>query len=262
MPGSPVIKVAGTISSPVLGKRSALTFIRNADGSNPLYAGYLTGSGYVSNALKDLSNNGRNLTQVGSTVAGSQGVQATEFIGNNSNYLMTPFTADALAAAGTANEFEIFAVGKFPTTSTSRIALFTGSISGNTRRVAFDATASWDTALTQFDDVAGYNTNLLSVSSARDSSYVMLSAGYSLTQDSGFRSVSDTVTEANGSAIGGTGSRTLGGPAFNLFTKTVTTLDTRGVAILFYNRRLTSAERLAIKAGLRAILSGFSVSAG
>lgn len=268
---SPVIKVAATIATPTLGKQSALTFVRNADGSNPLYAGYLLGTDFHAGLpsegapLTDLSGNGRNLVQVGNNVAGTQGVQAKEFIGNIANYLTTPFTGDALAAAGTPNEFEIFAVGKFPTTSSSRIAI--NSAAGNARHFAFDATVSWDVAATQFDDVAGYSGGMLALITGspapRDSGYVILSAGYSVTQTAAFRSIAGAVAEAT-TTVGNTGSgvRTLGGPAISIFTKTVTTLDTRGVLWLAYNRRLTSGERLALKAGSQAILANFAVAAG
>ncbi len=65
--------------------------------------------------LTDLTGNSRTAT-VGGTPSGSYGFQTDGFFGSGSVSLNTPFTLDALAAAGTAGEFFIWAVLRAPIT--------------------------------------------------------------------------------------------------------------------------------------------------
>jgi hypothetical protein len=96
------------------------------------YAAYLHGSsqnegvsGY--NTFTDRSGNGRTLG-LGRTGNAGGGIQTTHWSGANNKSLLTSFTADALAAAGTANEFTAYAiVGAADDTANSSVSTENGS---------------------------------------------------------------------------------------------------------------------------------------
>lgn len=75
------------------------------NGTNALYAGYVSGDGYYQDANKDYGPNGIDITASGSAV-----VTDGYFTSSPTSYFDVPFTADALAAAGIVDEMTIIAV--------------------------------------------------------------------------------------------------------------------------------------------------------
>lgn len=115
------IEIPGTLATPRIGKAGPLEFIHNADGTSPLFAGYLHGTDAHLGApsegapFTDLSGNGHTLTQTGANNT-NVGQVATGFMGTGQTYLNTPFTQTALVESGVDEEFTILHFAFHPST--------------------------------------------------------------------------------------------------------------------------------------------------
>lgn len=255
-----VFQVPSTLSAPALGKSGPLEFIRNEDGSSPLYAGYLhgtdahLGSASAGAPRTDLSGNGRTLTQIG-TDGVNVGQVALGFMGTGQRWLETPFTGDDLAAAGVAGELTVLHFAFHPSGAGS---LWGGRTTGSTgARFDIGSDSTWNV-----NNFARYDTAFVQgvlenpIPAWRDTDYYMFGgsmclAGKAMTTVRGHRgevevngkTLSDAIVAVGGSSVIRIGSRSVNTPN-----------TTVSVATLIYDRALTPAEVASIYAGMRALI--------
>lgn len=254
-----VFQVPSTLSAPALGKAGPLEFIRNEDGSSPLYAGYLHGTdAHLGSASEgaprtDLSGNGRTLTQIG-TDGVDVGQAALGFMGTGQRWLEA-HVGDDLAAAGVAGELTVLHFAFHPSDGG---VLYGGRTTGSSgARFEFQSTASWNSSnFARYDSAFVQGVLENPIPAWRDTDYYMFGgsmslAGKAMTTVRGHRgevevngkALSDAIVAVGGSSVIRIGSRSVNTPN-----------TTVSVATLIYDRALTPAEVASIYAGMRALI--------
>lgn len=262
-----LFKTSGTVAVPRLGKYSPLGFIANADGSSPLFAGWLLGDDYHVGApsaglpLTDLSGNGHTLARTG--VNASAGVKAKHAIGNGNDYWTTSFTADALSASGTNNEVCVVAVAISPATAGESHSFATSVANaagfGN-RYVLAGSSSSFDVSITEHDGISAINRPFGSpVTASRSTDYFMTGANVTLsTLGAYFRNTALSPVPYTTSDLVPDGQ--VGGGAFRVVNSNVGTLTLKVAALMFYNRALSPAELDVIFTRVKALLANYGTT--
>ena len=262
-----LLTIPSVIASPQLGKyRNGLP--DTLDGA--LYAGYLHGTDFHTgspvsdgNPLFDLSGNGRHLTQTGSTVLNTTGMQTKGFLANGTVYMNTPFTADQLSQAGTDNEFTLMSFGLYdPTGANGQHNLITSLATAPARQVSLRSDGGYDANLIYYDDVALKQLSLGNpANTLRITNNICVAATINLARLGAFTAGNGIAIAENSIATTSTGTRQAGGAeAFTIGKKNTSTANTKMFATLFFNRVLTSAELATVYNSMKALLAAYSVS--
>ncbi len=282
-----IFKLAGTIAGNGVGKfLNGMPEIFNEDGTSPLYAAYMTGFDFMLGTefaglpLKDVSTNARgDLIQTGANGAG--GMQTLGFKGSSGIKLTTPFTADDLAAAGTANQFSVTVFGQFGTTYAHQpiVAPVTGSAANEGATVVkrgfqMLSNSGYDINVVGKDDTQSRQATGPSptLTSGRGTANLLLGGDISLTgqtlwamnaSDSAPRSQTTAWLDLDPARVNsgdGTSVARIGGGAFDLFISNNAAFDNQGRGALFWERNLTAAERATEAAWMRKLYAAHGLT--
>ena len=253
-------EIPGTIAAPRLGKAGPMEFIRNPDGTSPLFAAYLHGTdahvGTPSEGAPrtDLSGNGHTLTQIGANGT-NIGQDATGFKGTNPCYLQTPFNHSALADSGVPNEFAAmhFAVHPGP----GGVLWGTRAAVGSSGfRYDMGSSSAYNASHVLFFDAANQQAvidNPIPAWRATDAFMFGMSvqlASKSLTAFRGHRGDVGVNGQQMNTILGVSSASPIriGQRSANTWTGTIS------YATLLFNRALTPAETRRVYAGVRALI--------
>lgn len=253
----------GTVASPRYGKASPVDWFSNANGTSPVWAGWVhalnghIGRSSQGNALVDVSGNGRHLVQSGSNSSTNIGTQADGFYGQAAVWLEPPGTQADIFAAGVAGELTILQFLFHPGAAGSWFIMTPSTGTGNTARFQVQTNATYDAQSTSF-----YNTSFGSavhqtpIAASRATDVFMAGATCKLDAISAFSAFGSATPTITGFSPTSTAGGAVGGPAWRIGSRSANTpLGSRCLLTVVYNRILTPAEIRLAQLGGRALLS-------